>query len=60
MSATTQAPSLKHYEGNVLAPISWKGPITYVILGLLTIGWFGLVRPLEPKPGFAVAGTRRD
>lgn len=58
MSATTQAPSLKHYEGNVLAPISWKGPITYVILGLLTIGWFGFGSPSGAQTRFLLSQGR--
>ncbi len=58
MSATTQATSLKHYEGNVLAPISWKGPITYVILGLLTIGWFGFGSPSGAQTRFLLSQGR--
>lgn len=59
MSTATALPKTsKGFEGNVLLPISWKGPIVYVIVALLAIFGFGLGSPAGTKTTFLLSGSR--
>ena len=59
MSATTALPqSAKGLEGTVLPPVSWKGTITYAIIGLLTVLGFGLGSPAGSKTTFLLSSGR--
>ncbi len=59
MSTATALPtSSKAYEGIVQLPISWKGTITYVIIGLLSIFGFGLGSPAGSESRFLLSTSR--
>jgi simple sugar transport system permease protein len=59
MSTATALPtSSKAYEGNVQLPISWRGTITYVIIGLLSILGFGLGSPAGSESRFLLSTSR--
>lgn len=58
MSTATALPSTsKGFDGNVLMPISWKGTITYVIVGLIAIFGFGLGSPAGAKSTFLLSAS---
>ncbi|WP_029068633.1 ABC transporter permease [Jonesia quinghaiensis] len=45
MSAATLSPSSQHFEGTVVTPVSWKGPIAYGVIGLLSLIALGFGSP---------------
>jgi len=58
MSSTTAlAPSSKHLEGTILPPVSWRGPITYAVIGLLAIFGFGLTSGSGDKTNFVLSAS---
>ncbi|WP_435299586.1 ABC transporter permease [Timonella sp. A28] len=59
MSATTVLPqNSKSLEGALLPPVSWRGPITYAIIGLLCIVAFGLTTESTDKTTFLLSSGR--
>lgn len=52
MSAATLAPDTAATEPQVTTPISWKWPITYTVLAVLTLGVFVLASPADAQTTF--------
>lgn len=59
MSTATQLSSPKDLEANIVAPISYKAPITYAVIGLLSLFAFGFGSPGTATTRFQLS-TNRD
>lgn len=56
-TATALSPNSKSLEGTILPPISWKGPITYTVIGLIAIFGFGLTVGGGDKTNFVLSAS---